>query len=434
MVERARRRGGDFLGIAVTGINTRIGPIFALRVAGAILSYAMFIAVGRTTDAVGFRNFAFLFSVVSFLGPVATLGQGSIVFRYFPALFDRQDPDTSPFLKGILRQVVIGNAMMLPITIAVTYFGVEGPVGWSTYVMVVALILLGSIAEILFAVDRVRRTSLQSIASRDVTWRATMIVLLLGLHQVRHAASLNQLLACLTVGNFITVGFFIFALRDPLRNAFDKAIGVLSFAIPLSQTFNYTGLTILGMAVVQIDVLILGLSHPTTALSAYFAAQRINGVMFFFSQSVGVFAGPAIGRAWAQNDLSGITRLSRNAALSAGSLAAMAGVVLAIFAPIVMGLFRPEFAQQAWILRILLVGPALYTLAGFHAVIPTQCGTEQRYFYWRLALLLIMVPIKIYCAIYLDITVFAIVSTIDVVLLTLVGLYISRAICKAPAL
>ena len=98
-----------------------------------------------------------------------------------------------------------------------------------------------------------------------------------------------------------------------------------------SHTDRYCG--------IQLDTLLLSIRGPSTELGAFFSAQRIVQVLYFFSQSIGIFASPIVASDFARKDFASITRQSRLAALGGLVITVPSALFLILFSDHILASF-----------------------------------------------------------------------------------------------
>lgn len=408
--------------------------MFGIRVTCAALSYLMFIAIGHTSTAIDFRDFAFVFTVVGFCGPLAALGSQQTVFKYLPMLIHEENAEQFAFSRHVFKIVCWGIMLLSAVACVLIGHGVSQALAWPFYVVVIATIAFGATAEIMSSFYTVMGSAVLSVFFREMVWRVVLIAGIVGLYAVQGPVSLIEMAIVFLLSYVAMVAGFSVRLGATWLSKVWHAARSFSMEIPRAQFWSFFGLAALGMAIIHLDTMILGLAQQSTGLSAFFSAQRTTQVLLFFGQSFGMIAGPVISKNYAMGNHKEITRYSRMMILLAGAPTIVTAVGMVIFAAPIMGLFRPEFADYAMVLQVLLLAPVFLTLGGLHAHIPTYCGGEHVYLGWRVALLIAMIPVKVAAAIWGTAMEFALVTVFDTLLITIMGIVVSRMKCRVSAI
>ncbi|CAN5253481.1 hypothetical protein BH10PSE12_BH10PSE12_05050 [soil metagenome] len=406
---------------------------FGIRVICAALSYLMFIAIGRASSAIDFRDFAFVFTVVGFCGPLAALGSQQTVFKYLPMLIHNEDAEQFAFSRHVFKIVCRGILLFALVACVLIDHGVTQKLGWPFYVVIVLTIATGALAEIMSSFYTVMGSVVVSVFVREMLWRVVLIAGVLALYFINGPVTLMELSLVFLLSYIGMLTAFSVKLGGWLGKVWHAA-RTITMEIPRRQFWSFFGLAVLGLAIIHLDTMILGLAQQSTSLGAFFSAQRTTQVLLFFGQSIGIFAGPIVSKAYALGNHEEITRFSRRTILFAGAPTLLMAVAMAVLAAPIMGMFRPEFTQYSLMLQILLLAPVFLVLGGLHTIIPTYCGGEHVYLSWRVILMVIMIPIKIAAALWGGPLQFAMVTVLDSLLITIMGLVISRVKCRVSAL
>jgi O-antigen/teichoic acid export membrane protein len=311
--------------------------------------------------------------------------------------------------------------------------GVTQPLTWQFYAVVVLTVATGAMAEIMSSFYTVMGSVVVSVFVREMLWRVVLIAGIIALYFATGPVSLMELSLVFLLSYIAMLVAFSVKLGGWLGKVWHAA-RTITMDIPRRQFWSFFGLAILGLAIIHLDTMILGLAQQSTSLGAFFSAQRTTQVLLFFGQSIGLIAGPIVSKAYALGDHQEITRFSRRTILFAGAPTLVMAVAMAVLAGPIMGMFRPEFAQYSLMLQILLLSPVCLVLGGLHTIIPTYCGGEHVYLSWRTILMLIMIPVKIAAAVWGGPLQFAMVTVLDSLLITIMGLVISRVKCRVSAL
>jgi len=135
----------------------------------------------------------------------------------------------------------------------------------------------------------------------------------------------------------------------------ERARGYVRFGM----TAQFT--SVLNKVVFWIDILIIDLlmGHYTQGL--YRTAYSVMAFVPLFVMSVGIFAGPSVSERHGANDHRAIERLVSRSFFYGFAIAIPLVVGALVFAEPVLGIFGPEFAEAAWVLRGLALVALLVT-------------------------------------------------------------------------
>lgn len=398
---------------------------FVLRAGAAALAYLIFALIGHNSSLRTFTEFALIFSVVGFCGPLSPIGQQMTAFKYLPPLFTIRSPWTWSLFIAQLRLLAmtapvcaLGGVIFLWHSLGtlpgILVFGVAG-----------AIVLTG-LAEYLFAVTCAVGWTLWSIFAREIVWRCAFIVAVaafLAFHVALSTTYLTSTLCLTTLIGTSALAIPIFAVFSRLRSRDGPS---QTSERPKTEFTVFFGITVLNVALIQIDPLILGAVSVTPEIAAYFVAQRIIQLLSFFSYAFSINLVGAVSVHFSHREMEEIGGLSRKVSRRAGFIVLTAGVLMNLFAADLMGLFRPELRGYAVLLPLLSIGPVVYAFSGLQANVATLCGLEAEYLIWRSVSAVCFTLAKIAAAIAGHVLVFALLSSSEICVISAIGVALAR--------
>jgi O-antigen/teichoic acid export membrane protein len=412
-------------------INPGVIGVFCTRIVSAVLAYAVFAAVGHTTSLETYNQFAVLFSLVNFMGPIGSLGSTPLVFKYWPTLASEGRRDKILFLSSLIKLVFLSALIASALAVLFSLRSIQG--SYTLYGLIASSVLVLALTELFFAVFRITRSVLAGVLVRELLWRLLFISALTIAYGFGFQLSITEVAALLFFVNLITLVVFLLSSKSYLSL---RLLACLPAPLlpPTSQIATFFLLSLVGIAVIQLDTLLLSVRGPSTELGAFFSAQRIVQVLYFFSQSIGIFASPIVATDFARKDFASITRQSRLAALGGLVITVPSALFLILFSDHILALFRPEFKDYWPIIVALSVGPVVYSALGYQSIIPTYCGEERRYLLGRIIIIILFIPTKLILALYSPLLVYSVVCSGEIILTSLFGVVISSRYCKVPAI
>ena len=409
-------------------LNLGVIGVFCIRVVSAGLAYGLFVAVGHTTNLETYNQFALLFTLINFVGPIGALASTPLVFKYWPTL---TDIGKTAFVSSLARTVLVAGSLAAGAAAIFSARSIQG--GALLYAITAACVLIVAFTELFFAVFRVTRAMLTGVLVRELLWRLLFISIIMAASFSGLLLSTTSVTALLLAVNLVTLTIFIAGTRTYLSLKVMVQPSVASLP-PASQIATFFFLSLLSIASVHLDTLLLSVRGPSTELGAFFSSQRTIQILYFFSQSIGVFASPRVASDFASKNLSGITHQSRLAALGGLAITLPSALFLIVFSQQILGLFRPEFREFWPIIVALSIGPVVYTALGYQSIIPTYCGEERRLLLGRVIILVALIPIKLIVVLYSSLLMYSIVCSIEIVVTSLYSAFISSRYCKVPVL
>lgn len=401
---------------------------FFIRILSAGLAYFLFVFVARVSSLHEYESFAFAFTLVGFLGPLASLGGAAVAFKHLSHIIhDKSDPSRLEKANYMIFSTLVGSILFSLIAFGALWFQDIANHNVLKLLLISVLILFSGLTEVLFAFNRMMIDTKVSLIYKEIVWRVFFITVVYLLSYF-HAVSTINLISTLALSYFAMVSGMAWRVRHIILESMSTKFKWK--VIHPKEVFVYMSLSVAGMAFVHIDNLIVGSIMPQNSLGVFFSSQRVTQVIYFFSQSIGVFAGAAVTIAFRNGSFDHITKMSRLSGLVAGFFALLTALVIALFSSEILSLFRPEFASQSGILVLLLIGPVVYAFGGYHSIIPSYCGGEEVYLKVRVYIALLFVVLKVLIAKFSDIYVYSLMVSLEACVLTLAGIWISNSKCK----
>lgn len=401
---------------------------FLIRIVSAGLAYFLFVFVARVSSLQEYESFAFAFTLIGFFGPLASLGGATVAFKHLSHIIhDVNDFSRLEKTKYMIFSTLLGSVIFSLIASGALWFRDSLNPDVLKFLLISILILLSGLTEILFALNRMIVDTKVSLFYKEIVWRLFFIVVVYLLSYFKMVSVIN-LISTLALSYFVMVIGMMWRVRHILLDAI--SIKLKWNIIHPKEIMVYMSLSVVGMAFVHIDNLIVGAIMAPNSLGVFFSSQRVIQVIYFFSQSIGVFAGTAVTIAFKNNNYDHITRMSRLSGLVAGLFALLTAIVIGLFSTEILTLFRPEFISQSGILLILLIGPVVYAFGGYHSIIPTYCGGEKAYLKVRIYIALLFGILKLVVAKFSNIYVYSAIVSLEACMLTFSGMWLSSRVCK----
>ncbi|MCJ2183123.1 MATE family efflux transporter [Novosphingobium sp. 1949] len=153
-------------------------------------------------------------------------------------------------------------------------------------------------------------------------------------------------------------------LAPSTRKVFDSALPLWGVGI-ITSISDWYGLTVAANVLGATDV-----GYYRVAVQVTLAMQVISLALF------NVYT-PKISTAFHNGNLKAVGQLTRSATVLSAVCAIPLAVVILIFARPILGVFGPEFASAATVLRILVIGQLAFTLTGPCGLTMSMAGFER---------------------------------------------------------
>lgn len=347
----------------------------AIRGASVAAGFGVTLLIGRLFGPEANGHYALITQTGMFLSVVAVGGVDLAITREFSASVARGVPvRTGSFLR------VVGYTMLIALALAALLvlggrplltllFNGNVPANGLTVLMMI--MLSRALTRTLGAVLR---------SQRDYSWGQSVEVLLIPatvliLIGLGWARDVEQVL-WMTAFAGLTVGVlaFLTCLRHVARTDGAHQVPmtrILKVAVPLWGVAIFLNIADwYGLATV---------SHMLGVYSAglYRVAAQVASVLSIITMGLFSIFSPQFAEAYAREDMPRVASLAASATRLSTVFAFPLAVLLFVFAEPVLGLFGPEFVAGAGVLRIIVVGQAMFTITGPAGLLLAMTGHER---------------------------------------------------------
>jgi len=354
-----------------------------IKLAGAGLTYAMFIAIARVTDERAFGYFASAFALASLLAFAGSAGQQSAILRFWPEWEGRGDTDTArSFLLLSISVAAIGLVIVaIALCLAAYLYGLAtGDSVWLALGAASALLLVAlGWAEVLSSALRAQGHLLLALLPKEVFWRVLAIAaagacwLAWGHIDAVQAVLLTGMLLALVLLPQTAV-LVLRAYSGPRRT-----LDLKQRAEFRSVTLGLWGVTALNPAIAHgVSLVVLAMLGPVEA-GAFFAAQRSALLISVALAGLNQVLAPQISRAYYRDEKQKLQHFVSLAAAISGAVGLLGLIFFAIFGRLALGLFDPAFATyELWIaLMVLMAGQLFNAAAGPTSILLQLTGKQH---------------------------------------------------------
>lgn len=381
----------DRIGASVWGTlaarlrGARSGParaaldVFAIRIASAGFAYVAQVLMARLMGGTEYGIFAAVWVWIGILGHSATLGLSQGACRFLPA--DQgvgRDDAVRGFLFGgavvtLLAAGLLAGAGLLVLRAEGTLLA--GPYG-APILLAAAILPLFALQDFCEGVARSQNWAVLAIAPPYLLRQGLIMAAMVGAVWSGAPAEAWVAIACTLLATALAASLQAICLIRRLRAVHPPGPRAyrwrpwLRACLPIALT----DLASAGFNVV--DVVILSALMPPATVGLYFAATRIQQFVAFVHFAASAATAQRFTAAHAAGDRGGLAALVRmqGALTLAATLLVGAGVLVA--APLLLGLFGPEFRDSLPILAVLVAGSVAASVFGPGEDLLTMLGGE----------------------------------------------------------
>ena len=365
---------------ARSGAGASALGVFAVRIAAAGFAYIAQVLMARMMGTAEYGIFAAVWVWIAILGHTATLGLSQGACRFLPADQEtgRIESVRGFLLGGALASAAGGLAVAL---LGLAVLHAEGSLLAGPYagpILVGALVLpLFALQDYLEGVARSQNWAMLAIAPpyllrQGLIMAAMVVAVLAGAPAEAWVAVACTLLA---TGAALAVQAVLLLAR--LRRAVASGPRRYHWRVWLTACLPIAAGDLAGAAFGFVDVLVLGFLVAPASVGLYFAATRIQQFVVFVHYAASAATAQRFTAAKARGDAAGLAALVRDQARWTLAATTLIGLGVIAAAPLLLGLFGPEFRAALPVVAILVAGSIGASVFGPGEDILTMLGGER---------------------------------------------------------
>ncbi|MCJ2083021.1 lipopolysaccharide biosynthesis protein [Methylobacterium sp. J-090] len=363
----------------------RTGParaalqVFAIRIASAGFAYIAQVLMARLLGGTEYGIFAAVWVWIGILGHSATLGLSQGACRFLPAEQAQGRNDAvRGFLIGGAVAAILGALLLAAAGLLILRAEgalLAGPYG-APILLAAAILPLFALQDFCEGVARSQNWAILAIAPPYLLRQGLIMVAMVAAVWFGAPAEAWVAVACTLLATAVAVGlqagWLILRLRTvcPAGPRTYRWRRWLRACLPIALT------DLAGAGFNVVDVVILSALMPPATVGLYFAATRIQQFVVFVHFAASAATAQRFTAIHAAGDRAGLTdlvRMQANLTLAA-TIVIGAGVLVA--APLLLGLFGPDFRDSLPILAVLVAGSIAASVFGPGEDLLTMLGGE----------------------------------------------------------
>ena len=328
----------------------------AVQVAGAGLGYLLQVALARWMGLTQFGTYTYLMAWATVLALLAGLGFPLSVLRFIPEYRALGDHARLCGLVRTSRRATLAVGAALAALILLLALALSPPAQEAQILIALCLIPAGALINLDLAVIRAGGRVLGAYAPSLVI-RPLLILLAAGASWLAWGHLTAGMGLAITLGTFVLVALVQTTLvREVLQIAGRAQAPVydrrrwLTVSAPLLLVAGFQ------IALGQTDLLLVGAVRGVGDAALYSAAAKTATLVGFVLVALNAVTAPLFAELHAKGDHAGLQRLASTCAEWAFWPTVAIAALLALFAPVVLGLFGSSFQSARWALTILLAG------------------------------------------------------------------------------
>lgn len=345
-----------------------------IKVAGAGLSYLMFVAFARLLSADEFGIFAFSFNLAIVISAFAGFGYSTAVMRYWPKYLAQGKPE---YAKGVVKMgallTVVGVVTILLIGFLVGHFSNRN------LLSVAALAATFCVGDFAAGVLRAQHSVVGSMLPRDVLWRILAPVAALGIIWFGYGLTSNVAVYTCAFVLFVLLVGQIFLITKGMERLAGAGPAISDWAATRDSLLPLWGAGIVFAMIQQMDVVVVGYLMNGAETGAYFAAQKTATLLSLVLIAGGLVTAPTMASLYEKKSHMELQKLCNQLVISI-AIVTLLGLVFLVFAGnILLSFFNHNFISAYPILLILAFGCMIDAVSGPTAYLMQMTAYEKPY-------------------------------------------------------
>ncbi len=349
-----------------------------IKVAGAGLSYLMFVAFARLLTAEDYGIFAFSFNLAIVISACAGFGYSTAVMRYWPKYLAQGKPD---YAKGVIKMGSLLTLLGVMVALAAGLLGdqITGPQSTRNFLSISVLATIFCLADFAAGVLRAQNSVIGSMLPRDVLWR--IIAPLFALSAVWlgfRAGSTMAIYICAAALLFLIIGQ-IYLIGKGVTKATGDVVAKSDWSGTKNSLLPLWGASIVFAMIQQMDVVVVGYLMGGAETGAYFAAQKTATLLSLVLIAGGLVTAPTMAALYEKKNHAELQKLCKQLVIAIAVITLLGFVFLVFTGNILLSLFNPSFTSAYPILLILALSCMIDAISGPTAYLMQMTAYEKSY-------------------------------------------------------
>ncbi len=354
--------------------------VFAIRVAAAGLAYGAQVVAARLMGWDGYGIYASLWVWTVMLGHTLTLGLSQGACRFLPVEQARGDLDHA---RGYLAA---GALVTLGVSSGLVLLGLGLlrlspdllPEAYRTPLLLAACLLpLLALQDYLEGVARSQNWVVLAILPPYLLRQLVMVAGLAAAVLAGASARPEVAMACMLLAAGVSTALQALVLAHRLRRVLPPGPRRFRPRVWLKASLPIALVDLATTAFGFVDVLLLGLLMPPSAVGLYFAVTRVQQFVPFVQFAASAATAQRFSAAQGRGDRAGLARLIRLQARATAAATLVTGLAVLAAGPPLLAVFGEGFGAGVPVLAVLVMGSVAASLFGPGEDLLTMLGGER---------------------------------------------------------
>ena len=349
-----------------------------IKVAGAGLSYLMFVAFAHLLTADDYGVFAFSFNLAIVISACAGFGYSTAVMRYWPKYLAQGKPD---YAKGVVKMGSLLTALGVFIALAIGFIGdkIAGPLSERNFLSVSVLAATFCLGDFAAGVLRAQNSVVGSMLPRDVLWRIIAPLAAFAAVWLGYAASSTMAIYISAAVLLALIVGQIYLISQGVTTATGHVVAQSDWAGTKSSLLPLWGASIVFAMIQQMDVVVVGYLMGGAETGAYFAAQKTATLLSLVLIAGGLVTAPTMAALHEKKSYAELQKLCKQLVIAIAVVTLLGFVFLVFTGNILLNFFNHSFTSAYPILLILALGCMIDAISGPTAYLMQMTAYEKSY-------------------------------------------------------
>lgn len=372
-----------------------------IKISSIGLSFVFLLVLSRSMNAYQFGIFASSFSAVLILGSCATFGQHTAVLRFWPSIEAVYGKKVALHtLRRGLALIGLGMGAVISIGCILSFIGVRLPIFGSDSRMWIIIGLFSaifSLSEFSLSVLRAQGRVCWALMPKDILWRPIVILVIFGFglpwSSFYILCVMTAILMLLSLSQLILL---CFSDKQLLLGKIRKKLPNKEYLGMRHAQWGFWGSAIVGPLQQQASTIIIGIVLGPAQAGAFFAANRLAGLLQVVLIGSNQIASPMIAKAWKKKQFKELEFIATLIAVVSFAISFLGFLIFLLAGEFVLSLFDKSYQDAYWALIILAVGQLVNTACGPNGMMLLMAEKERVFLsiqFFSGALNLCLVPI-----------------------------------------
>jgi O-antigen/teichoic acid export membrane protein len=373
MVKRLAR---DLL---LNGVLKGSATALAIKLAAAVVGFAMFALSSRYMEPASFGSLAIIFNAMSFLSVIALCGQETLITRSWDEYTGSNRPALARGALTFGATVVVVVAFLVAVAVALAWPAWDRAVPIPLVLAACAFLFAHSALQFLGQFSRVAAGLIVGETPRELMWRLIVVIAIAGHHVLGAEFDATDFFIASAGALTIAILFQVSQVVRYVPTEVKQARTEREVALWIPRSFKMWLSALMDTIGQYLEVVVIGLFLGPTAAGFYFVATRITNVFAMITGSISVYATPQISSLFYRNAKPELQGILRSLALIGAVLIGAAFLTIVVLGKLLLWAFGAAYVSIYPALLVLASGAAIGALAGPATHVLLLTGNEGAY-------------------------------------------------------